>query len=54
MHGLGKGYQQTVKWILRYILKTLDFDLVFERDNSLGHYVVRYVDSHYDVDLDKC
>lgn len=53
MHDLGKGYQQTVKWVLRYILKTLDFDLVFERDDSLGHYVVRYIDSHYDVDLDK-
>lgn len=35
-------------------MKTLDFDLVFERDDSFGHYVVRYVDSHYDVDLDKC
>lgn len=26
---------------------------MFERDDSLGHYVVRYVDSHYDVDLDR-
>ena len=42
-----------VKWILWYLLKTVDVGLVFERDDSCNQYVIGYVDSNYASDLDK-
>ena len=54
MPNLGKGHWQAVKWILRYILGTVDVGLLFQRDDSIGQHVVGYVDSDYIGDLDKC
>ena len=53
MHNPGKGHWQAVKWILRYIQKTMDVRLLFERDDTLGQGVIGYVDSDYAGDLDK-
>ncbi|KAH9771353.1 Integrase catalytic domain-containing protein [Citrus sinensis] len=53
MHNPGKGHWQTVKWILRYIQKTMDVGLLFERDDTLGQGVIGYVDYDYVGDLDK-
>ncbi|KAG8480145.1 hypothetical protein CXB51_024902 [Gossypium anomalum] len=53
MHNPGKGHWQAVKWILRYIQKTVDVGLLFKQDNTLGKCVIRYVDSDYTGDLDK-
>ncbi|KAH9679091.1 protein kinase domain-containing protein [Citrus sinensis] len=53
MHNPGKGPWQAVKWILRYIQKTVDVGLLFERDDTLGQGVIGYVDSDYAGDLDK-
>ena len=53
MHDLRKRHWQVVKWILRYILNTVDVGLIFERDDNLGQYVVGYVDSAYAGDLDR-
>jgi len=53
MHNPGKGHWQAVKWILRYIQKTVDVGLLFERDDTLGQGVIGYVDSNYAGDLDK-
>ena len=53
MHNLSKVYWQVVKWILRYIQKTVDVDLLFERDDTLVQGVIRYVNSNYAGDLDK-
>lgn len=53
MHDPGKGYWQAVKWILRYILGTVDVGLVFQQDDSICQHVVGYVDSDYAGDLDK-
>ncbi|KAL5850870.1 hypothetical protein ACOSQ4_008883 [Xanthoceras sorbifolium] len=53
MHDPGKGHWQAVKWILRYILNTVDVGLMFERDEKNGQYVVGYCDSDYAGDLDK-
>ena len=30
MHDSGKGHWQAMKWILRYLLKTVDVGLVFK------------------------
>ena len=35
MHNPSKGNWQVVKWILQYIQKTVDVDLLFERDDTL-------------------
>ena len=35
-HDHGKGHWQDVKWILRYILNTIDVGLIFTRDDNLG------------------
>ena len=43
-----------MKWILRYILNTVDVGLVFQHDGSLGQQMIGYVDSDYAGDLDKC
>ncbi|KAH9669399.1 Integrase catalytic domain-containing protein [Citrus sinensis] len=53
MYNPGKGHWQAVKWILRYIRKTVDIGLLFERDDTLGQGVIGYVDSDYAGDLDK-
>ena len=42
-----------MKWILRYIHKTLDVGLIFENDDMVGQHVVGYCDSDYAGDLDK-
>ena len=34
MHDPSKGHWQTVKWILQYLLKIIDADLVFEGDDT--------------------
>ena len=53
MHDPGKGHWQVVKWILRYLLKTVDVGLVFERVDKCNQYAIGYVDSDYAGDLDK-
>ncbi|KAG8490001.1 hypothetical protein CXB51_016020 [Gossypium anomalum] len=53
MHNPGKGHWQAMKWILRYIQKTVDVGLLFKQDNTLGKGVIGYVDSGYAGDLDK-
>ncbi|KAI3473517.1 hypothetical protein Pfo_031396 [Paulownia fortunei] len=53
MHDPDKGHWQAVKWILWYILNTVDFGLVFEQDGKIGQSIVRYCDSDYACDLDK-
>ena len=53
MHNPGKEHWQVVKWILRYIQKTLDVGLIFEKDGMVGQHVVGYCDSDYAGDLDK-
>ena len=43
-HDPSKGHWQAVKWVLRYLLKTVDVGLVFERDNTCDQYVISFVD----------
>ncbi|KAG8504212.1 hypothetical protein CXB51_002567 [Gossypium anomalum] len=38
---------------LMYVMKTVDFGLLFKQDNTLGKCVIGYVDSDYASDLDK-
>ncbi|KAE8713420.1 hypothetical protein F3Y22_tig00110210pilonHSYRG00105 [Hibiscus syriacus] len=47
MHDPGKEHWQAVKWILRYILNTVDVGLVFQQDKQDGQCVVGYCDSDY-------
>ena len=47
------NHWQAVTWILRYIQKTLDVGLIFEKDDMVGQHVVGYCDSDYAGDLDK-
>ncbi|KAM1399624.1 hypothetical protein ACFX2F_027020 [Malus domestica] len=51
MHNPGKGHWQAVKWILPYILGTVDVGLLFQQDKVTGQCVVGYVDSDYAVAL---
>ncbi|KAE8692332.1 hypothetical protein F3Y22_tig00110840pilonHSYRG00095 [Hibiscus syriacus] len=53
MHDPGKEHWEAVKWILRYILNTVDVGLVFQQDKQDGQCVVGYCDSDYACDLDK-
>ena len=53
MHNPGKEHWQVVKWIIRYIQKTLDVGLIFEKDDMVGQHVVGYCGSDYAGDLDK-
>ncbi|BBG99481.1 transposable element gene [Prunus dulcis] len=53
MHNLGKGHWQVVKWIIQYILGTVDVGLLFQQDKVTGKCVVGYVDSDYAGGLDK-
>ena len=54
MHDPEKQHWQTVKWILWYILNTVDIGLVFQQDKQDGQCVVGYCDSDYTGDLNKC
>ena len=40
LHDPGKEHWQAVKWILRYILDTLDVGLVFQQDDKDGQLVI--------------
>ena len=53
MHDLGKEHWQDVKWILRYIFKTVDVRIMFRRYHDDGQWVVGLCDSDYVGDLDK-
>ena len=53
MHDPGKGHWQAVKWILQYLLKTIDVGLVFERIDTCDQYAIGFVDSDCAGDLDK-
>ncbi|KAE8664954.1 hypothetical protein F3Y22_tig00112738pilonHSYRG01227 [Hibiscus syriacus] len=53
MHDPGKEHWQAVKWILWYILNTVDVGLVFQQEKQDGQCVVGYCDSDYAGDLDK-
>jgi len=55
MHNPGKEHWQAVKWILRYILGTIDVGIKFQKQEmfNLDNRVVGYVDSDYAGDLDK-
>ena len=53
MHNPSKGYWQAVKWILRYIQKSVDVGLLFERGDTLDQGVIGYIDSDFAGDLDK-
>ena len=33
-HDPGKGHWQVVKWVLQYLLKIVDVNLVFEQDDK--------------------
>ena len=52
-HDPGKGLWQSVKWVLRYLLNTVDVGLVFERDDACDQYAIGFVDSDCAGDLDK-
>jgi len=43
-----------VKWILQYIKGTIDIGLIFKKDVTGKQECIRYVDSDYVGDLDKC
>ena len=42
-----------MKWVIRYLLKTVDVGLVFERDDTCDQYAIGFVDSNCAGDLDK-
>ena len=52
-HDPSKGHWQTVKWVLRYLLKTVDVGLVFEQDDTCDQYAIGFVDLDCVGDLDK-
>ena len=54
MHNPEKEHWQALKWILRYIKKTLNVGLIFKKDDMVGQHVVGYCDSDYAGDHDKC
>ncbi|GFS42100.1 hypothetical protein Acr_00g0078100 [Actinidia rufa] len=47
MHDLDRVYWQATRWILRYILGTMDIGLKFKKSDRIDHFVFRYVDSNY-------
>ena len=53
MHDPSKGHWQAVKWILRYLLKTVDVGLVFGRNDTCDQYAIGFVDSDCVGDLDR-
>ena len=54
MHDLRRGHWEVMKWILRYTKDTIDIDLVFKKDVIGKQECIRYVDSDYARDFDKC
>ena len=54
MHDPGRGHWEAMKWILRYIKGTINIGLVFKKDVTGKKECIRYVDSDYTGDLDKC
>ena len=54
MHDSGRRSWEAVKWILRCIKGTIDIGLVFKKDFTGKQKCIRYVDSDYAGDLDKC
>ena len=42
-----------MKWVLWYLLKTVDVSLVFELDDTCDQYAISFVDSDCVGDLDK-
>ena len=54
MYDPSKVYRQEPRWIMLYILRTVDIGLKFEKSDIIDHFVFGYVDSDYAVDLDKC
>ncbi|KAH9718108.1 hypothetical protein KPL71_022089 [Citrus sinensis] len=51
MHNPGKNQWLAIKWILRYLYKTVDVGLLFKKD--CGQQCVGYCDSDFAGDLDK-
>ena len=47
----GRKHWDAVKWIFRYLRGTIDYDIMFSRQQS-DHSIVRYVDAGYTRDLD--
>jgi len=54
MHDPGKGHWEAKKWVLRYIKGIIDVGLILEKDFTGKRECIRYVDSDYAGDLDKC
>ena len=54
MHDPNRTHWEAVKWILQYIKDTIDVGLMFEKDSTGRQECVRYVNSYYAGDLDKC
>ena len=50
-HDPNKGHWQVVKWILRYLLKTVYVGLLFKGDDTCDQYVISFVDSNCTSDL---
>ena len=43
-----------MKWILRYIKSTIDVGLVFKKDTTSKQECIKYANSDYVKNLDKC
>lgn len=52
MHNPGERHWQAVKWILRYLQKTVDVGFLFKQDDSHSQDVIGYVDFDYVGNLD--
>ena len=52
-HDPNKGHWQTVKWVLWYLLKTVDVGFVFEQVDTCDQYATGFVDSNCVGYLDK-
>ena len=51
LSNLGRLHLDVVKWIFRYLRGTIDYDIMFNRQQS-GHSIKKYVDVDYVEDLD--
>jgi len=54
MQNPDRGHSEAVKWIRRYIKGTIDVGLVFKKNVTGKQECIRYIDSDYVGDLDKC
>ena len=52
-HDPSKGHWQAVKWVLWYLLKTVDVGFVFEQVDTCDQYAICFVDSNCGGYLDK-